>query len=361
MTKISRCGRSLTLIALTAFMCLFSARLAAVTFPDLYTVVVTPEPGVQDRRNVAIRLGMASLLERITGRTGAGLEPELQHLVENANAYLNSYALLDAQRAQVGFRGSNVETAVAEAGWPIWGAERPLTLLWIAVDAGNGERALLSESFNPGEWSPEMSRLMQSVETQLRDVASQRGLPVTLPLLDLVDLQQIEFADVWGGFDDRIELASQRYGADAYLAAQVRSGLFGLDIRWTLVEAGRRRIVLSTTIEEGMGWVAEQYGSQYSSMGGNRTMRITVLDIETLSDYGRVMSYLESLSMLASVDVEDFNGTELNLRVAARGDETVLQRVLALGGVLAPSQSPRPFQGSATGDLRFEVVTGRQR
>jgi hypothetical protein len=301
---------------------------------------------------------MAQLLERITGRTNAGEDPELLHIVRDAARYVNSSGLLDRERFQVGFIASDVDRALTAAGWPVWGAERPMTLLWVAVDGGNGERGLLSASFNPTEWSPEMAMLMQSLEQQLRDAANARGLPITLPLLDLEDLQQIGFADVWGAFDERVENASLRYGTDAYLLAQVRSSAFGLDIRWTLVQGGRRRVRLSTGVDDGIDWVAEEYASDYSVVGGNRTLRLTVHNVRSLTDYGRVMSYLESVSLLASVDVEGFDGTELNLRLAARGDEAVLERVLALGGVLARA-SPAALPGSgALGDdaMQFEVV-----
>jgi hypothetical protein len=169
---------------------------------------------------------------------------------------------------------------------------------------------------------------------------------------------------VWGAFDERVESASLRYGADAYLLAQVRSSAFGLDIRWTLVQGGRRRVRLSTGIEEGIDWVAEEYASDYSVVGGHRTLRLTVHNVQSLTDYGRVMSYLESVSLLTSVDVEGFDGAELNLRLAARGDETVLERVLALGGVLARATTPMamPRSGVLGGDaMHFEVVRAGSR
>jgi hypothetical protein len=49
------------------------------------------------------------------------------------------------------------------------------------------------------------------------------------------------------------------------------------------------------------------------------------------------MSYLEQQSVLQSVDVEAFGNGTLTLRVAARGDARVIERVLALGGVLRPA------------------------
>ena len=55
--------------------------------------------------------------------------------------------------------------------------------------------------------------------------------------------------------------------------------------------------------------------------------------------------------MLESVDVESFGNGTLSLRVAARGDARVLERVLALGGVLRPAAA-----SGALGSLAFEVV-----
>ena len=78
---------------------------------------------------------------------------------------------------------------------------------------------------------------------------------------------------------------------------------------------------------------------------------LTILDVQTAADYGRVMSYLERQSVLESVDVESYGDGTLRLRVAARGDARVLERVLALGGVLQPATAV----GSA-GALTFEVV-----
>jgi hypothetical protein len=63
------------------------------------------------------------------------------------------------------------------------------------------------------------------------------------------------------------------------------------------------------------------------------------------------MSYLERQSVLERVDVESFGDGTLNLRVAARGDAQVLERVLALGNVLRPA-----IVAGSGGSLTFEVV-----
>ena len=337
---------------LLALLCLNAQ---AATFPNLYTVTVSPDPAARDQRSEAVRLGMASLLARVTGRTDAGGHPDLRFLIENADNYVNSYGLVDRQTAQIGFIASAVQAALEAADWPVWGAERPMTLIWMAVDAGNGEQALLGADGSADGASREMTALMQTLRTDLRAAADARGLPITLPLLDLADRDALTYADVAGGFSERIARASARYGVDSHVVASARMSPFGPEIRWTLEQDNRRRIVLTSAIRDGLDWLAEQYAAQFSIVGGARGLRISVLNVDSLGDYGRVMSYLESLSLLESVDIESFDGTELHLRVAARGDDAVLRRVLALGGVLR-APAVMPFRAVPTNAMVFEVV-----
>jgi uncharacterized protein len=355
----AECRMQRTVAAAAAWVVLslpWVAPASAATFPDLYTVTVevAPESDSAARRAQAVEQGMRQLLKRITGRSEAESSPELQPLLRNAANYVNSYAFLNRQFDQVGFNATSVNAALTAADWPIWGAERPMTLLWIAVDGGNGERALLSAADDHAEASPEMAELMGMLDEELTRSADEFGLPVTLPLLDLEDLVAVSFADVWGGFDARIEQASRRYAADAYLVAQVRVSPFGLDIRWTLDQGGRRRVALTNGVRDGLSWLADQYAADFGSSGGNRSIRLSVVGIDSLDDYGRVMRYLESLSILQSVDVEGLTGAQLDLSLVARGDDTVLERVFALGGVLQPARQP-VFDDRGAGALIFEL------
>jgi hypothetical protein len=107
-------------------------------------------------------------------------------------------------------------------------------------------------------------------------------------------------------------------------------------------------------LRDGLDAVADRYAAELSVLGGASSTRLTVLDVATLADYGRVLSYLERLSVLQSVDVDSFEHGSLNLKVVARGDARVLGRVLALGGVLAPNGSG----GDAGAPLVFRVARG---
>jgi hypothetical protein len=335
---------------------------AAATFTNLYEISLESDPQAANPRADAVRRAMGLLLTRITGSREAAFAPELQPLLENSErAYINSYGPDLQGRIRVGFNAGRVNQALHAANWPVWGAERPLTLLWVAVDDGLGGRAIVSANPLDSTLSPEMTALLQDTRQQLLEIADQRGLPTAFPLLDIEDLSAISFADVWGGFEDRVWAASRRYAPDAVLVGRIRPGSFGPEVQWILLKDGDRRLIAGSTVREGLDWVADIYASEFGVSGDASTTRITVLDVSSLSDYGRVMSYLEGLSVLQNVEVEWLESGVLTLRVAARGQADVLERVLGLGGVLSPvTAAGGPV--ARPGTLTFEVArAGRER
>jgi hypothetical protein len=326
----------------------------AVTFEDLYAVTVTPDPAAPNQREAALQAAMARLLIRVTGNRNAPLEPALQPLSAAPDGFLQSYGLIQQGQTQVGFNGGQIERVLTDLGQPFWGPERPLTLLWVAVDDGAGGRVLLGA--DPAAdlgaaASPRLAELAGQVREEVAAAADERGLPIAWPLLDLEDLSAVSATDVWGGFDDRIVAASARYRADAVLIGRVRPGVFGTEVEWLFVHGLQRQGLPLAGIRDGLDAAADRYAADLATVGGASITLLTVRNVFTPADYGRVVGYLERLSALQTVDVESFDNGTLSLRVAARGDAQVLERLLALGGVLRPAAAAGPF-----GSLTLEVV-----
>src|SRR5690606_28658651 len=61
----------------------------AAVFPDLYSLMVTPEPGSPEMRAAAIDLAMRRLLTRVTGVRDPGADPELAGLIADAQSYVS--------------------------------------------------------------------------------------------------------------------------------------------------------------------------------------------------------------------------------------------------------------------------------
>ncbi len=314
---------------------------AAVVFPNLYRLTVTPTPATGTSQAAAIELAMRGLLMRLTGTRDPDADPSLSQLLGDASSYVSYFGMVDSERAQVEFYPTQVDDALESLGYPVWGAERPLTLLWIAIDAGDGERVLLSDS-GIGDTAggvglrPETVELAEAVRTEIETVADQRGLPIRFPLFDLEDMTSMTSADIWGGFVEQVQRASARYGADAILIGRIRFNPFGNTVHWTLVRQNERSSFAGTEPGEGLHWVADRYVEAYGFVGGARTIRLVVRDVSGLNDYLRVLSYLEGLSALESVDVDGYDdeGGLLTLRASARSDVAVLEQTLGLGRLL---------------------------
>ena len=314
------------------------------TFPDLYTVSVVPDNGARDPRADAIRRGMGLLLTRITGRQQAAAYPELRNLVDNAERYLTVYApSLDATR--VGFNRAQVSRALTDLGMPIWGDERPSTLLWLAAELGNGERAELMAAgvdvagdlgagVPSNALSNEALEIFEAVTEEILRAADERGLPIVLPQLDEADRRHVRFADVWGGFHQFVERAAERYQVDAIIVARVTMVDTEPRVDYTVIQGERREALAPPRPRDGVDWLADEFAARYTTIGGARLTWLTVREIVEPRDFSRVLDYLESVSIIQMVDVESLTDTDLLLRVTTRGDDAQLSSYLELDGRL---------------------------
>lgn len=319
----------------------------SATFEDLYRVTIPSNPAIGDaaRRADAATRGMRVLLTRITGRQQAAAYPELRELTANAESYLTSYEFT-ADAVSVGFNGNLVDQALTRLNMPIWGQERPATLLWLAMDLGDGQRAELMAA-PPGTTgttgrvagvasnplTDEADEFFQDVTAEILTAADERGLPIVLPMLDELDRSRVRFADVWGGFDPLVARAAERYGVDAVLIARVSRSEFGPEFDWTVLRGDRRETLSTPAARLGVDWLADEYASTYSTIGGARLTWLTVRGIENWSDY-RVLEYLSSLSAIEFVYPESQAGADMVFRITVRGDDSRLENLLRLDGQL---------------------------
>ena len=339
------------LLLVLALMLAGSSQVPAASFDELYTVSIEPDPALtgQQQRNDAIRRGMLELVTRITGRRRSLDEPGIAALVASADSYYNAYSPL-AGEIRISYLRSQVNDALTRLNEPIWPDERPLTLIWLAVDFGDGQRAELGSTPESSGYRPDQLQLLSpdglsddaaavfdAAVNELLDVADERGLPVVLPRLDGVDRQIVRFADVWGGFDRFVERAAERYEADAILIPRLGMSAAGPELRWILRRGDIVETFSSSAVRAGIDRLADQFAGQFAVSGDMRQIWLTIRNIRTWPDYGRVDEYLRSVSIVNDVFIRSWSTEgELLLRIDSRGDEDRLSQILALGGTLLP-------------------------
>ncbi len=184
-------------------------------------------------------------------------------------------------------------------------------------------------------------------------MAERRGLPVVFPLLDAADLESVSFSDVWGGFDERVVEASERYAADSILIGRVRPGPNRRE-SWSYYFSGDSRN-WNGSPETVIGQVADLLAREFSVGGSTQldTVALAVSGIVSVEAYGRLQSVLNNVSLIEQFSITEVSGDRVSLRVDVRGGPERLRRALEFKGLVEQESGPTFGGTPAVATLEF--------
>ena len=324
-----------------------AAPVSAVEVTTLYTAQVALDPEESDPRQAAYVAALAEVLLRVSG-SALGADPEMIDLLfPSPAAYVVQYRPGPDDTLWVSFDGDAVEQALRAAGQSVWGADRPLTLVWLAVDWGQGEREIIGAD-DPERGLDEARSIDRNrlLRQRVLDVAERRGLPVVFPLLDTDDLQNIGFSDICGGFDEQLLAASQRYDASSILAGCIRP-LSSQRNRWSYF-LGTEEQTYNGEPELVVSLVADVLAAEFSISGNAplETIDLRIAGIESVAAYGAVQKLLANLAVIESIAIAEVSGDQVSYRVEAHGGAERLRRALRFSGLIEQNgfnSDPLPF------------------
>ncbi len=284
----------------------------AATVPDLYEVS-TP---VTTTRDAAFVDALKAVVVKVSGRRDAAAR--LGAVLNDPRKYVQRFGFTADNALQVGFDSVSIDKLLTDADLPIWGRERPNTLVLLNVTASDGSTYWID--------STGMSAEREAVARAARE----RGLPIVWP-----DRTQ-SGADV----NDQaaaLELAAG-YNANAVLIGNARSdGSGGVNVRWTLLSDSENANT-SGSLEDGVHLAADAFARVYSVAGSTLdSVAVEISGIDNLAAYAGALNYLEGMTLVRSVAVEQVVGDTMRFRLAVRGDANTLKRALALDGRLVPA------------------------
>ena len=309
----------------------------AVEVENLYTVTVPYDRRANDAERQSNELALAQVLLRITGSDTEARAADIRDLFPDPRRYVLRWRPGSDGTRVVSLDGPAIEAVLRQAGLPVWGSDRPLTLVWLAVDWGQGNRTIVA-SDEAIVSSDVLGAGDQTESEPLRErvlaAAERRGLPMLFPLLDSEDLAQVSFSDIWGGFDETLLTASRRYGAQAVLVGRVRAGSIA-STRWSYYSAAQR-LEWSGPPEDVLGELADVFAQQFAYSGSARveSVRLTVSGVDTVTGYGRVQQLLDSLNVIDGYRLDTVNGADLRYVVDVQGGSERLATALEFSGVL---------------------------
>jgi hypothetical protein len=340
----------------------------------LYAVDVELPGGTRNQLEKAFDAALRQVLIKVTGRRSAGDDTTIISAFGDSAALVQQYRIDSAGTVWVLFDTVAVKRILDELGQPVWGEERPATLVWLVMDAGSGKREFLAAGSNLSDSTQNVGSTANdriasneaSVRAVLEASANARAVPLILPLVDSAELSSISVSDVWGGFTESLMNASTRYGADAVLIGRAR--VFSrarVDVRWTLL-VDDERYDWDGDISSGPDNLADFFAARLARVAGPRGQILLQVDgVDSLDAYGRLSAYLAALEVVDDFAVKRVAESEVLFSLSVRGDADLLMRIIALQRVLQLAERPAdlrpgsfPNLDGVTPDLRYQLIAG---
>lgn len=307
---------------------------AAAEVPTLYTAEVPLDAEADDPRADAYARALREVLVRVSGAELAANELAVEELFPDPAAYVIQFRPGSAETLWVSFDGNAIEQILRNSGQMVWGGDRPLTLVWLAVDWGQGSREIIGAD-DPERRAGEGRSidLNKRLRERILAIAERRGLPLLFPLLDTTDLQGVTFSDIWGGFDERIIAASERYDVNSVLIGRIRPSPNREN--WSYYFGGSERS-WNGPPEVVVAQVADLLAAEFS-VGGNEPLQsvaLSVAGVQTVEAYGSLQKLLAGVSLIESFTIVEVAGDRVSYRVDVRGGADRLARALRFSGLV---------------------------
>jgi uncharacterized protein len=289
----------------------------AVTVADLYEIT---QP-VQTTRDAAFVDALKTIAIRVSGQRDA--PAKLGASLNNPRQYVQKFGFTADGMLEVEFDSVSVDRLLSNAGLPVWGRERPTVLVLLEVTDANGAHLVDAQS-------PSSDR------DPINVIARERGLPLRWPG---ADMQQTNVAG--SSTPELLQLAA-RFGANAVLLGhQVDGG----QVRWRIVSSDGVDEAIGSA-QDGAHFAADALGRTFAAAGSqSASVAVEVSGISNLDAYAATLNYLEGMTLVRAIAVEQASGDRMRFRLSVRGDAETLRRAISLEDRLAPEAA------STTSDL----------
>ncbi|MET0613023.1 MAG: DUF2066 domain-containing protein [Pseudomonas caspiana] len=308
----------------------------AETVNNLYQVREPVSGQTPDERTRATQAALETMVLRLTGDARAPQSSSLAELRKDPQQIISQYGY-DAgppETLLVDFDPASTDRALRQAGYSLWGSNRPSILGWWLNDATEG-----SNLVGDGQSSAE----------PLRRAAQHRALPLRLPLADLEEQGVGTAKNIEGTDPTALKQASERYGADALLAVHAKEEAGQWQGKWRLWMGDKREQGTATAASsEALAdavllAVSERLAPRFVTKPGASSGLLMQVQGMNLERYAQLMQLLEPFgARLKQVEgdriIYEVNGSAEQLR--SQLSLAKLQEIPASEAAPAPAAAP---------------------
>ena len=355
--------------------CLVGANVNAKEVEQLNEITTLVEDQTRSTRTKAIDMAFEQVLVRYTGLTPENISSTVKSNRINATNYLQRFqyqeATLTQQPAELSetlfdlvlvFDPVAITNLLTQLNLPQWSNNRPDMLMWIAIGdktfrlllgtdhqlrlkelltrfANNPFTSIQGESRPPASSDVDDTEMMDPIDQlylekigtdedlllQIKDLASLRGMPVILPLLDLQDNVSLDSADVWGQFVTQIRSASERYQPDLILVGKIELVQEGWLTDWLIIGDTASDIwqgsaqTLSSALDQGIEQAIVRTAERFAVVqdtSSSQFVEISVSGIGSTTAMAELEAYLQSQTAIADIYVSRLMGNEIRYRIS---------------------------------------------
>ena len=301
--------RSTAILCLTLAAAGITDTALGLTRIEVYHATVPLADRSEAAQTAAFEAALKIVLIRVTGRRAAAEEAVFAPLYGNARRYVQQYRAAADSQEWVAFDGAAIERWLTQNDQPLWGRDRPSTFVWVSVQTGTQNGAVLT--------ADDTSELKLAIDV----AAAQRGIPLIWPTM--------ASANTGGGSPADL---GHRQGAEGILVGRATNATLLANVRWTL-QFEDRNSEFSGPLE-GVNRAADMYAGLFAASGAVAPVDIEVTGLADVHDYASVQAYLESLNFITHVSVESLTGDIVKFRLTSRGGIDPLLHAVTLSGKL---------------------------
>lgn len=314
---------------------LFQSNVIAAEVSQLDQTLVPVESRSVAERRKATSLGLKEVILKNSGTQAAISHPNIQAKVKDPSSLLRQFGYQELEGElylQLNFDHQRIIKLLRDAQLPVWGKQRPLTLIWL-VENDVGKREIINDA----------SQL--PARALFQSASESGGVPMLFPVMDLDDNMNVTINDIRGMFVDQVATASQRYQSDYFVMASVDTRAEQVSYNFALYPRGSSEAVLSPLISktnlvkdldaaviEISTAISEYYVGRYAiaDTGTDLNSYVTFVDITEMKQIVEIEKYFKQLSAVKSVQLTQLQGTHITFKLDLFGTEDDLHRLMQL-------------------------------
>jgi hypothetical protein len=340
----------------------------AVVVDELYTVALPVFDQTTVLRLEAFEAAFGLVLIKVSGADEARKNPVIMRLAKRSSRYVKQFSYegrpgVDAEGGpikllylKVNFDQQLIERLLRKHNFPVWGRERPSSLLVINSQSGGAVQIVTGDS------APEVVGLLDTAALKM-------GVPTLLPLMDLEDISLVDISDVTSRRFNVINNMAARYWPDAVVVGEiVEQDLDNWEGAWEVRFADQifkwrhKAATQEAVIDQLITHLASVLALEYALEDHQRNEQELLLKVSSVQNINHLISvrkYLESLNVVESVRVALVSKEEVTFYMKLRNSAEDLQRLIDIGNVLEQQGLPQVNLQSTGGVVISYDLVGR--